>query len=250
MIDDPVAAALAACAARLGDDATAVLSRLAGPLGESVRTTARELAALDDAAGKRRRAEVTALARTPGIASIRGAHPSWLDAALAELPERARTAVSSVATEDVDVWLARWATAALPPRADDRAPAMLVTWLRAIATDQLAYALGAQAVTPTAPRELREAAARIARPPRLGALGSQRAALVRCRGASLDDELSLVAIAGRALAPHLASHPLATLSVSRRLPYEHGSVVEREIAAHASAPLAEVPTWAALVASR
>lgn len=249
MTDDPVATAFAACAARLGDDATAVLSRLAGPLGEDARGAARDLAMLDEATAKRRRAEIAALARAPGITSIRGAHPSWLDAALAELPERARTAVSSVATAEVDVWLARWATAALPPRADDRAPPVLMTWLRAIATDQLAYALGAQAATPTAPRELREAAARIARPPRLGGLGSPRAALARCRGASLDDELSLVAIAARALAPHLASHPLAILSVSRRLPYEPGSALEREIVAHASAPLADAPTWAALVAS-
>ncbi len=248
MSENLVASAIATCAARLGDDATAVLSRLAGPLGDDARAAARALAALDGATAKHRRAEITALARLPGVAASRGVDPSWIDVALESLPERARTAVGAMATDPTDVWLARWALSSLPARTDQRLPDALVAWLHAIALDQLAFALGAQAATAGSPPALREAAARIAQPPRLGALGTARAALVRCRGATLDDEASLLAIAGRALAPHLASQPLAILALTRRLPYAQGSLLERELVAHAATSLAEAPTWEALVA--
>jgi len=244
-----VASALASCAARLGDDATAVLSRLAGPLGDDVRAAARALAALDAATAKHRRAEVAALARSPALAAIRRIDHSWLEAALVELPERARTAVDSPPTNPTDVWLARWALSSIPPQVDQRPPDVLLAWLRSIALDQLALALGPQAATASAPPALRAAVARITRPPRLDALGPARAALVRCRDATLDDESSLLAIAGRALAPHLASQPLAILALTRRLPYPQGSLLERELVAHAATPLDQVPTWDALVAS-
>src|SRR5690606_35880462 len=92
---EPLAAAgnlvglvLATAATRLGRDATAVLSRLAGSLGDAARRAATELAALDEAARKRRRAELAAQVRTPTVATARGVHPTWIEASLVELPAR------------------------------------------------------------------------------------------------------------------------------------------------------------------
>lgn len=235
---------LAACADRLDADATAVLARLAGPLGDVAREAAREHALLDEPARKRRRAELAAQVRSPVPPQLRVVHPTWIEAALAELPARARTAIAGEATDPIDVWLARWATASLPlpggervPHADPRA------WLLAIAEDQLAFALGTGA-----PAALAAAVARIATPPRHGALGPHRAALARCRGASLDDPASLIAIAGRALAPHLADDALARLHLTRRLPYALGAVLERELVGSAATPIDHVPKWNALLA--
>lgn len=236
-----VGAALAAAASRLGTDSSAVLARLDGSIGDAARAAARDLASLDDAAKKRRRAEVAARARTPSLASIRGVHPTWVEATLAELPARARTAIAGSATDEIDVWLARWVLASLPPMPEtepfDR------TRFELVAHDQLAFALGSAAASVPA---LQSAVIRIAKPPRAGGLGAHRAALERCRGASLDDGSSLLRVAARALAPHL--DPLRRLQITRRMPYAEGRLVEAELVAAALAPLASVPTWAALTA--
>lgn len=236
-----VGAALAVAASRLGDDAPAVLARLAGSVGDAARTSATALGALDDPSAKRRRAEIVALARSPSLASIRGVHPTWIEAALAELPARARAALAGQATDETDVWLARWALASLPPMPSHE-PLDLAR-LEAIAHDQLAFALGPAAVSLPA---LQVAITRIAKPPRAGSLGPHRAALDRCRGASLADPTALLRIAARTLAPHLAAEPLRRLQLTRRMPYEQGRLVEAELVAHADVPLTSVPTWAAL----
>lgn len=233
---DLVGAALAVAASRLGPDGAAVLARLAGSVGEAARASAAELDALDDA--KRRRAEITALARSPSLASVRHVHPTWIEVAVAELPPRARVALAGQPTDETDVWLARWALASLPPM--PATEIFDVARLELIARDQLAFALGAAAASVPA---LQSAALRIAKPPRAGNLGSHRAALDRCRGASLDDPSALLRIAARALAPHL--DPLRRLQVTRRLPYAQGRLVEDELV---TAPEASVPTWAALLA--
>jgi hypothetical protein len=46
---------------------------------------------------------------------MRSIHATWIEAALADLPPRARTALSAPSNDPIDVWLARWATAAFPP---------------------------------------------------------------------------------------------------------------------------------------
>lgn len=236
-----VGAALAVAASRLADDAPAVLVRLAGSIGEAARASAAELAALDEAAAKRRRAEIAALARSPTLASSRGVHPTWIEALLAELPGRARSALAGQATDATDVWLARWVLASLPPmRAHE--PLDLAR-LESIAHDQLAFALGPAAASVPA---LHLATARIGKAPRAGNLGPHRAALDRCRGASLEEPAALLRIAARALAPHLANEPLRCLQLTRKMPYEQGRLVEAELLAHANAPLSSVPTWAAL----
>jgi hypothetical protein len=240
-VSDTVGAALAAAASRLGVDAAPVLARIAGFLGESARQVAAELAVLDDAAAQRRRAEIAALARSPSLAALRGVHPTWIEVTLSALPPRARTALAGQSTDETDVWLVRWVLAALPPMPATE-PLDLVR-LQAIAHDQLAFALGAAAASVPA---LRAAVARIAVPPRAGALGSHRAALERCRGVTLDDAGALLRVAARVIAPHLADEPVRRLQITRRLPYPDGSLVERELLAHANTPLDQVPTRAAL----
>jgi len=239
-VSELVGAALAVAASRLGADASTVLARLAGSIGDAARASAAELAALEDA--KRRRAEITALVRSPSLGSARGVHPTWIEAALAELPERARSALAGQATDATDVWLARWALASLPPM--PATEPFDIARLENIAHDQLAFALGQAATSVPA---LTSAVARIAKAPRAGNLGPHRLALDRCRGASLDDPSALLRIAARALAPHLATEPLRRLQLTRRLPYEQGRLVQSELDAHASVPLTSVPTWAALV---
>ena len=253
---DLLAVTLATATARLGDEATAVLLRLGGALGGSVRNAALQLANLDEPTRKLQRAQAAALARTPSLGAVRGVHPTWIEAALAELPARARTAIGGESHEPIDIWLARWALAALPPMPPTgpaelvamlaREPAQIAGWLASIALDQLAFALGA--VPDSAPAPLRAAAARIVRAPRHGALGSQRATARRCRGFLLDDASSLLALASRALAPHLALQPLSALQLTRRLPYDQGNIVEAELIAGAETALADVPAWAALFA--
>ncbi len=259
MTADLVARAIAAAASRLGDDATGVLARLAGVYGDRVRVAAADLAALEENARKQRRAEVFAQVRSPASRVLRGVHPTWIEAALDELPARARTALAGGSSEPIDVWLARWAGASLIASAAGsidaeldsilaREPAQILAWLASIALDQLAFALGA-AATSSPFAALRDAAIRITRAPRMDALGSHRAALIRCRGASLDDASSLLAIAGRALAPHFATKPFARLQLTRRLPYADGIVIERELVAGAATPLDQVPAWGALLAT-
>lgn len=248
--------ALALCAERLGTDATPVLARLGGPLGDATRTAARDLAALPTDQRRHRRAEILAHARSPVPQGLRAIDPTWIEAALEPLPVRARTALASPSTDPIDVYLVRLATASLPPMpvtprtpfehliAGD-GPAVLAR-LAAIGADQLAFALGAPAATHPV---LAAAASRIATSPRLTNLGSQRAAITRARGISLDDVPgALVIVATRALAPHLSTDPLARLQLTRRLPRPLGLLVERELVAHAASPLDHAPTWAALLA--
>jgi hypothetical protein len=248
--------ALAVCAERLGTDATGVLARLAGAVGEEARAAAAELAAVDDRERRQRRAVFSAEARATGAQALRAVHPSWIEAALAGLPERARAATAGSQWEPIDVWLARFATASLPPmpavarRPLDQvlvrpAPHVLA-WLSSVGADQLAFALGAAASSHPL---LAAAAARIARSPRTGQLGPQRAAITRCRGVSLDEgERALVVVAGRALAPHLAVDPVGRLQLTRRLPRALGILVENELLAHASIALDQAPSTAALFA--
>jgi hypothetical protein len=237
MTADPVAAVLALCAERLGTEyAAGVLARIGGSLGEA----AREIRPGD----QRARAETIAAARAVVPPWLRLVHPTWIEAALVELPARARTALATGATDPLDVWLVRTSCAALPPLATGERD--VASWLHELALDQVAFALGSAAASQPA---LASAATRIARPPRHGALGSQRATLVRCRGVRLDDESALQRLAARALAPHLADAPLARWQLTRRLPRAQGLLVESELAVAASTPLDLVPTWAALVAT-
>ena len=225
-----IAEALALAAEILGDDAPRVLARLRG------------LAPAAGRSGPVTRAEVLAVARAPVPASLRHVHPTWIEHALAPLPERARTVLASGVDDAVDVWLARWATAALPPPGDSRDA---LGWLTSIGADQYAFALGEQARALPA---LAAAVDRIAKPPRAGELGPKRAAIERCSDISLDDDLAFVRVACRALAPHLAADQLVLVQLIRSLPRVLGLVVARELALHARASIDRSPSWAALSA--
>jgi hypothetical protein len=226
---------LASIAQRLGADAAPVLSRLA-----SIDVDAPPPA------------DLRALARAPIPASLRAVHPTWIEHALAPLPARARTALSSASADPVDVWLARWALHQVPPTMTDaRLPAVaatndaavVVAWLGRIGADQMAFALGDAARSIPA---LAAAIARIGKPPRAGELGPQRAAIARCRDVSLDEDLSFVLVGCRALAPHLAANQLAKLQVILRLPRPIGIVVARELSLHGATSFDQCPSWAAI----
>src|SRR5688572_16987179 len=112
MSGEVVARALAAaCGDRID---RAVLDRLGGTLGAAARRAVDELATLQPMVRVERRATWAAIARAPVPSGIRGAHPSWIEAALVELPPRARAGLGG-ATDPVAVWLARWACAEIPP---------------------------------------------------------------------------------------------------------------------------------------
>lgn len=252
--------ALAAAAYRLGADASQVFARIGGPLGTAALAAHAELAALDAGTSKRRRAEIAAAARAPIPAGIRAVHSTWIEAALAPLPPRARTAVAAPSDDPMDLWLARWATASLPPmpsapsppssasaiaRLVAREPAAILEWLASLGAEQLAFALGPAAAAASHP-QLAAAAARIATSPRLGKLGSQRAAIARCRGISLDDPHCFVVVGVRALASHVADDGVARLQLMHRLPRDLGLLVARELRAHADAPRDQAPELPAL----
>jgi len=234
-----------------------VLAKLGGPLGEAARKAGAAPIA------RATRIQWAAIARAAVPAGLRGAHPSWIEAGLAGLPARARAAVASGGGSEVDVWLARWATATIPPMpavtaarvtSADAATrvdaATLERWLEDTGADQLALALGAaggQAVARAARilgERLTAAAARIALAPRLGALGPTRAAIERCR--VVLDERALLRLGARAIAPHVAR--LARLQSAHRLPRPLGLVVAGELATSAGSPVSEAPRWAALAA--
>jgi hypothetical protein len=242
--------ALAAAAARLGDDAPAVLARLGGSIGDDARAAKAELDKMSGS--KAKRAEWVAIARAPTTPGLRGVHPTWIEAALAELPERARSAVAAGGGTEIDVWLARWACAKLPPLTPvaavrwPRSVAQVIAlsgdelrvWLERIGADQLAVVM-ASAGERTAATE------RIGRPPRAGALGPARASIARCRGVAID-EAGLVRIGARAIAPYFDAFTGRQLIV--RLPRPLGLVVAEELAAAASVPIDQCPTWTALAA--
>jgi hypothetical protein len=234
-----------------------VLAKIAGPLGDAAR------AASAGSPDHVTRARWATIARVPVPAGVRGAHPSWIEAGLAGLPLRARAAVAMGGGDDVDVWLARWVTASIPPMPAVTAvrvssvdsvtrvdAATLEGFLADAGADQLALALGAAgagAVTAAARitgERLIRAAARITVAPRAGALGPARAAIARC-GVTLDDR-ALVRIGARAIAPYVA--PLARLQIVHRLPRPLGLVVGDELLAAAHAALADAPRWDALAA--
>jgi hypothetical protein len=235
-----------------------VLAKLGGALGEAAR------AALADAGDRKLRVKWALTARTPVPAGLRGVHGSWLEAGLAALPTRARAAVAAGGgTSAADAWLARWATASVPPMPPVSAPqvttvdsatrvdgASLARWLEAAGADQLAFALGAAGggAIASAARvvgdRLHAAAARIASAPRAGALGSLRAAIARCRVALGDD--ALVCIGARAVAPYFDA--LARRRLVHRLPRARGLRVADELVAWAHATAGDVPRWEALVA--
>jgi hypothetical protein len=147
-------------------------------------------------------------------------HPSWLEA----LEPRTRHALQSQTTP-ADVWLARWALADLPIAAPSLLPLELV-WLVRVGNELIAFALGRSTRTD---------------------LGPRRVAIERCRDAKLDDELSIVRVACRALAPHLAANRLAFLQLTRAQPRPIGLVIERELLAHSEVSLEQVPSWDTLV---
>jgi hypothetical protein len=224
---------------------------LGGPLGEQARAVRGEPASQAALRSPgRERAEVLARARAPVPPGLRGVHASWLEAALAELPPRARAAVAAGGGDAVDVWLARWACAGIPPLPPVRAldgrdlrPAGSTAegrcgsidgprsiddviampdpeaWLVAVGRAQLAYATA------------------LARPgaPRKDELGPARAVIARCRGG---DPL---AIGARTVAPHAT--PLSRLQLAVRLERSRGLAVLAELVSHASAPISDGPSW-------
>jgi len=196
-------------------------------------------------------------------AGLRGAHPSWIEAALEGMPARARAAVAAGGGDEVDVWLARWATATIPPMpavtarrvtSVDSATSVdsltLERWLADAGADQLAFAMavaGPSAVAAAARivgERLTLAAARIVEPPRAGALGPTRAAIERCR-VVLDGQ-ALVRIGARAIARYM--DPLARMQIAHRLPRPLGLVALHEMTAAARTVDAEAPRWEALAA--
>lgn len=243
---------LAFAAERLGADAEGVLARLAGRRARALT--------------KHERVTLLVAARSPVPPGLRLIDPSWIEAGLAGLPPRARAALDAPSSP-VDVWLARWATSALPPMPlqptteldrlvghevrEDRGHgvrhATALAWLLEIAEDQLAFALG-EAYRPLARGHADEVFARIARPPRAGNLGSRRAAIERVRMLAPDDDRRFLRLGCRALAPHLATNRLAQLQISRSLPRHLGLLVEQELVAFSALPLDQVPAWPALVA--
>jgi len=172
-------------------------------------------------------------AHAPLPAGMRAVHPSWIEAALAELPPRARDVLASGPRDDVDVWLARWACAELPPLpplvdharprslADVVAMTRLAEWLTAVGRMQLAYATSL--ATPGAPRR--------------DELGPAREVIARCRGTS---DLRVIGV--RAIAPYVRDAGVLTArQLAVRLPRELG--VEAELATHG---MAAAPSWVPL----
>jgi hypothetical protein len=241
----------------------AVLARIGGPIGDAARDAAADLAEMPPDEARGWRVRMIAALRAPIPPGIRGVHPTWIEAGLVGLPARARTAIISTAPSPADVWLARWALAAIPPLpaidlalATPRsladalrlAPQALTNWLANAGADQLAHALASQ---PEALRALARvvgdrvviAATRIKHAPRAGALGPTRDAITRCKGDATND--LLVRIGVRALAPH--TDALSRRQLALRLPQNLGLL--DELVTHATLPIERAPTWAALGAA-
>jgi hypothetical protein len=243
--------AVATAARRLGDDHHAVLARLGGPLGEAARAAAFQLARLDPAAQKLQRARWMAASRLVWPENFRAIHPTWIEAALVDLPARARSAVANGTGDPVDIWLARRALAgfiAMPPLRDAiRAPAdvpavpveQLRRWLETIGADQLARALaviGGQAVIAADPRLV------AARARGTAGLGPQRAVVHRCSGL-VDEDTRLVRAGIRTVAPHLDAR--GRRQVLQRLPRALALELRADLHAFAADP--QPVSWAALI---
>ncbi len=277
-----IAEALAVAAHRLLDDRDGVLARIGGMLGEDARAKARLLAG----DSQHTRAEWAARARVPMPAGLRGIHATWIEAALAELPDRARAVLAggegdpsgAVKTFDsaprpvpgdeparirgVDVWLARRATAGFVPLEPTRpgsprtprdiatlAPDDALRWLAEVGLDQLAHALAGPwiaNVAATLGAGFAAAQARIGLPPRAGALGPQRAALERCMDQVPFDGDARVIIGARVVAPFVPA--LARRALGLRLARPLGQRVLAELERFARADPARGPSWPALVA--
>jgi hypothetical protein len=214
---------VAVAAGELGEHVGDVLDRVGGVLGEQVR------AVIAARPARTERAAAVAAWRAAVPPSRAHVHSSWVDAA-------------GVSNDAAGAWRVRWAWAELPATAvvaDDA-----LGWLVAIGADQLAFALGdAAAQAPSA--LVRNAAVRIARPPRAGRLGTRRAAIARCRLAA-DDDLGLARIGARAVAPHLADDALGRRALVVALPRPIGLAIAEELRSHAADPLADAPAREAL----
>jgi hypothetical protein len=241
-----------------------VLARLGGRIGDAAREAAAEFDELSADDSRRTRARILAAARAPMPAGIRGVHPTWIEAGLVGLPARARTALANGGSDPIDIWLARWACAELPPlpaidpalhtarSLDDAirlAPAALTAWLAEVGTDQLAHAMrtaGRQALLAiaTSVPAVISAATRIDHLPRLGALGPARAAIARCRDIDVARPESAMLIGARAIAPRVDA--LARRQLAVRLSRPKGLALLTELARFAHAPVDDGPTWAAL----
>ncbi|MBL0217850.1 MAG: hypothetical protein IPQ07_28720 [Myxococcales bacterium] len=235
MIDAIGQALAAACGNR------AVLGRIGGVLGEAARAGL----AQDQA----QRAAAIAAARAPVPPGLRGIDPSWIEVALAELPDRARVALAEGPLSELDVWLVRRACAQLVPLppieatlARPRVPADVLRmsvpalrgWLAEVGRDQLAFALGEHAAALGA--SLVPVIARIARAPRHGELGPRRAAVARAQGEPF-------VIGVRTVAPHL--EPILARGLVLRFSHPEGLALAIELTAHRASPTA---AWATVIA--
>ncbi len=235
-----------------------VLARIGGAIGREARAAAAELAG-DPMARRAQRAAWIAELRAPVPAGLRAIDASWIEAALAGLPDAARVAIAAGGGDPTATWLARWACAALPAMLPvqpgpphDLVHAMqlgredLLAWLAEVGADQLAFALAGNPALAAAQRAVGQrlvaAADRITRAPRAGELGSRRAALIRCRLPL--DEATLVRIGARAIAPRL-DHPLAARRLVVRLPRTLGSILADDLRDASG----EGPSWLALAAA-
>jgi hypothetical protein len=218
-----------------------VLARIGGVLGDCARAGL--------AHDQPKRAAAISVARAPVPPGLRGVDGSWIEAALAELPQRARAALAEGPISEADVWLVRRACAGLvplpaidPALARPRVPADVLRmsaaavrgWLTEVGRDQLAFALGEHATA--LGDALAPAIARIARAPRIGELGPRRAAVERAQGEPF-------VIGVRAIAPHL--EVVIARGLVLRFPHPEGLVLARELTAHAAARSA---AWPALIA--
>jgi hypothetical protein len=238
-----------------------LLARIGGPIGEQARELVRARTAASDAERKSLRAAWLVAARAPLPPGMRAIHPTWIEAALVGLPDRARAVLSGASTsapksldEQVDMWLARWACATFPamPPVDDslvrpRDPADVarmsassaLAWLTGVGADQLAYAVGDAA--PQFGPQVIAAAARIAKAPRVHELGTRRDAIQRAKVTGPAWQ-QLHIIGARAVAPHLDA--LTASVLVHRLDRAIGVVLREDLRATAS-----TATWSALRAT-
>lgn len=215
-----------------------VLARLGGSLGGATSPSSKQARAL-------------AMAAVRAPASLRGIHGTWIEAALAGLPPRARVELAAGGMRDrIAVWLARWASAALVPLppADVERPRTiadaarmtaddLARWLVDVGSDQLAFALDNDLGG-----RLAVAAARIAKPPRAGKLGDRRAAIARCEGER--DEEMYVLIGARTIAPY--TDAIVRRQMALRFPRTRGERILFELAKWAET--AGTASWDAIIA--
>lgn len=236
-----------------GDDAPALLARVAGPDADAARGEATRLLSLSPEALATETAQLRA-PRPPGLDHV---HPDW------------RGSVSETRTAAARVWAERHAfghLVAMPVRHVEQVvepadlPHARADWLIGrldrVGLRQLAHA------TAAAPKpELAALAARlaqrgkpfieaVARILELGdgaaaVLGPRRAAQARCAGIQPGaDRMAFLAIGARAIAPHLTGD--LPWQLAQRLPRAPGERILAELLAWADHPLAEAPPWTEL----